>query len=196
MKITKKNGFTLIELIIVIAILGILALIAIPKFADYIKLAKARKVTVDCRTIEIASTLHYHDTGQWPIFKNTGSTNQEGLIGKSSNDYKPTGWNGPYVEIWTLNPFNEKSTGDSNSNNDYQIDYRNIDGVSSLCIEISLPSYQVDIINYMDEKLDNNDEGNSGKFRYQVNNRWPIYIIEENPNPAIKNTKGASISPH
>ncbi|GAA0180370.1 hypothetical protein SH2C18_30770 [Clostridium sediminicola] len=192
----KNNGFTLIELIIVITILSILAVIAIPKFNNYRKLAKARKATVDCYHIEKAITLHYHDTEQWLIFKDTNSTNQEGLTGKGSDSFKPSGWSGPYLEQWPLNPFNKKSNGTSSSNEDYQVDYRKIDGVNSLCIELSLPNYDEDIINYMDEKLDNSDGPNSGKFRYASNNRYPIYVIEKNPIPPIKDTKGNTISPH
>jgi len=42
---TNKKGFTLIELMIVIAIIGILAAIAIPAYSDYTKKARYSEVT-------------------------------------------------------------------------------------------------------------------------------------------------------
>lgn len=46
-KNSKKKGFTLIELIVVIAILGVLALVAVPKFAG---MQNASKVKADAAT--------------------------------------------------------------------------------------------------------------------------------------------------
>ena len=45
MKQTMQNGFTLIELMIVVAIIGILAAVALPAFQDYTTKAKLAEIT-------------------------------------------------------------------------------------------------------------------------------------------------------
>ena len=64
-KKTNKRGFTLIELMIVVAILGILAAVAIPAFVNYIRRAKTSEATLSIdRMYEGAVT--YFDTEHTP----------------------------------------------------------------------------------------------------------------------------------
>ena len=58
MKIKTQHGFTLIELVVVIAILGILAGIAIPRFMDAQATARGSKILADMRTLESALTMY------------------------------------------------------------------------------------------------------------------------------------------
>ena len=62
----SKKGFTLIELVVVIAILGILAGIAIPRFMDATATARGAKIIADLRTIDSAIMVYNAKTGKFP----------------------------------------------------------------------------------------------------------------------------------
>ena len=55
----KKSGFTLIELMIVVAILGILAAVAVPAFLGYMRRAKTAEVTVNLNNMFKLAAAYY-----------------------------------------------------------------------------------------------------------------------------------------
>lgn len=60
-KLRQGKGFTLIELMIVVAIIGILAAVAIPAFMKYIRRSKTSEATMNIRKIFDSSVSYYSD---------------------------------------------------------------------------------------------------------------------------------------
>jgi prepilin-type N-terminal cleavage/methylation domain-containing protein len=61
----NEKGFTLIELMIVVAIIGILAAIAIPQFAAYRERAYIASMKADCHSIKIAEEAYFVDNDMY-----------------------------------------------------------------------------------------------------------------------------------
>lgn len=62
-----QKGFTLIELMIVVAIIGILAAVAIPAYSNYTKKAKFVEVTQATQAVKTAVEICASDLGVTPI---------------------------------------------------------------------------------------------------------------------------------
>ena len=66
-----SKGFTLVELVIVIAIIGILAGIAISMYTEAQATARGAAIIADMRTIQSAQIMHLAKYGQMPVHSGT-----------------------------------------------------------------------------------------------------------------------------
>ena len=62
----KEHGFTLIELIIVVAIIGILFAIALPQYQNYRVQAKVVEALVMVESVKTALEVYHEEHGRWP----------------------------------------------------------------------------------------------------------------------------------
>jgi general secretion pathway protein G len=95
-------GFTLIEVMVVVVILGILAAILVPKVMDRPDEARITKARQDIRVLESALNLYRLDNFTYP------STEQglEALVQKPSGDPVPRRWKaGGYLERLPKDPW-------------------------------------------------------------------------------------------
>jgi prepilin-type N-terminal cleavage/methylation domain-containing protein len=60
-----QKGFTLVELVIVIVIVGILSIVAVPIYRGYIERARFTEAMTNLRAIADANTLYFVEHGSW-----------------------------------------------------------------------------------------------------------------------------------
>ena len=85
------RGFTLVELLVVLIILGLVASIAGPNVMKYLGTSKTKTARLQLKEIESSLELFFLDTGAYP----STSTGLKALI---KNDESLVGWNGPYFK--------------------------------------------------------------------------------------------------
>ncbi|ENS5727964.1 prepilin-type N-terminal cleavage/methylation domain-containing protein, partial [Neisseria gonorrhoeae] len=86
---TLQKGFTLIELMIVIAIVGILAAVALPAYQDYTARAQVSEAILLAEGQKSAVTEYYLNHGEWPADNGAaGVASASKIIGKYVKEVK------------------------------------------------------------------------------------------------------------
>ncbi len=90
---TKRRdaGFTLLELLVVLAIMGLLAAIIAPQVLRYLGSSRTQTARVQIQNVMGALELYRLDVGRYPA-------PAEGLRALMASPATANGWNGPYLQ--------------------------------------------------------------------------------------------------
>lgn len=86
-----EDGFTLLELLVVLAIMGLLAAIVAPQVLKYLGSSRSQTAKVQIQSISSALELYKLDVGRYP-------SADEGLAALVAAPPNAAGWNGPYLK--------------------------------------------------------------------------------------------------
>jgi prepilin-type N-terminal cleavage/methylation domain-containing protein len=99
--LNRKSGFTMIEVIVIVAVLAILAGIITPLAVREVGKSKVARAKSDMETISTGLNQYFVDTSFWPDqWNGTGSSRSDMLTYTSlyANTLNLSGWDGPYLE--------------------------------------------------------------------------------------------------
>jgi len=116
-RVTHETGFTLVEVMIVVMIIGILSSIATPAILHAARTAKYRQAEYDLEVIGSAIRRLAWDTGKWPgghavTWTGDGAelddltTPAAGLLSFTNTLFSASKWKGPYIKRIETDPWN------------------------------------------------------------------------------------------
>jgi general secretion pathway protein G len=84
-----EAGFTLVEMLVVITIIGLIMALVGPRVLTYLSDSKAKAAKIQIESFSSALDLYFLDLGRYP-------TSNEGLAALTQSN-NAQGWNGPYL---------------------------------------------------------------------------------------------------
>lgn len=100
----RSRGFTLIEVMVVVVILGILAAVVVPRIMDRPDEARIVKAKQDIRVLESALNLYKLDNYRYP----TTDQGLEALVQRPSTPPEPSRWKeGGYIDRLPQDPWGQ-----------------------------------------------------------------------------------------
>jgi general secretion pathway protein G len=86
-----ERGFTLVEILVVITIIGLIMALVAPRVLNYLSEAKVKAAKIQIESLSSTLDLYYLDTGRYP-------SSGEGLEALVQRPAGVEGWNGPYLK--------------------------------------------------------------------------------------------------
>ncbi len=108
---SSEAGFTLIEMLVVITIIGLIVGLVGPRVLNYLSESKMKTAKIQIEGLSAALDLYYLDNGRYPA-------SSEGLSALVQHPAASAGWNGPYLKTSAVpvdpwgHPYIYKSPGD------------------------------------------------------------------------------------
>jgi general secretion pathway protein G len=86
-----EAGFTLVEMLVVITIIGLIMSLVGPRVLTYLSESKVKTAKIQIESLSAALDLFYLDNGRYPAAN-------EGLTALVQRPASTSGWNGPYLK--------------------------------------------------------------------------------------------------
>jgi general secretion pathway protein G len=89
-RLAAQAGFTLVEMLVVITIIGLIMALVGPRVLGYLGESKVKAAKIQIESFSAALDLYYLDNGRYPA-------SNEGLAALIQRPSSASAWNGPYL---------------------------------------------------------------------------------------------------